>query len=290
MTTEEFKQNGNELAELLESKLEECKIDWMSLLFTKGSSVTGTHPESNFNITVQRDAYLLVSVKASAVGLLETMKPLLVAYMGDIQPICQYVFIPDDSLKTVTLEWDILNPKERILEIVNGKAGNVEDLVLFGYDLAEFTNSEAKKQFAEQEAERIKNARIYGIDLGCIKSEDGVENYPEWKLFLTIDTLGYYLWWQRHEESYGRIEQVDTTEQQYGIAYLVNQTRKYGVELAEPQVDKTLSPTESYNKWYAFWKEWMKSFSDDDWRVVDGKISKGEDISEYLPEKSWNEE
>ncbi|MDR2541654.1 MAG: hypothetical protein LBD11_08115 [Candidatus Peribacteria bacterium] len=287
MTTEELKKNGNELAELLKDRLH-CEIDWLKLLLTSGSAVSGTHSESNFNITVQRDAYLLVSVKVSAMNLLESMKPLLMTYMGDAQPICQYVLTYDDG-KMVTLEWDILDPKARISEIVNGKVGNVEDLVLFGYDLAEFTHPEMKRQFEEQEAERIKNARIYGIDPGCIKPEDGVEDWPEWKLFSTIDALGGYIWWQHHEESHGRCEHVDTTEQKYGIAYLVNQTRKYGVELAEPQVDETLSPTESYQKWYAFWKQWMKSFSDEVWSVVNAKISKGEDISEYLPKNSWKE-
>jgi hypothetical protein len=28
---------------------------------------------------------------------------------------------------------------------------------------------------------------------------------------------------------------------------------------------------------------------DETWRVVDRKISKGEDITEYLPKNNWNE-
>lgn len=287
MTTNEFRKNGDELAELLQEKIPNCEVDPFSLLMSSGSSVAGTINSESFSITVQRDSYLLVSAKK--MDLVESMKAVLSEYMEN-EPICQYQQTIND-MPLATMEWDIQNPKNRIEEIVNGSAlkHKAENLMLFGYNLEDFTNEEARKKFQEKETERIKNARIFGIDTGCFNPEE-VEKYSECELFCNIESLGYYLWWQRHEESHERVEHVDLTEQEFGISYLVNQTRKYGVELAEPQVDKHLSPTESYQKWYGFWRKWMSSFDDKTWELLQQKIKKQEDISEYLPERKWNEE
>jgi hypothetical protein len=288
MTTEEFKKNGEELANLLEEKVPNCKIDYLSLRLSNGSKVSGSINAEPFHITVKRDEYLLVSAKG--ISILESMKPVLVEYMGNTEPICQYQQTIDGN-RLATMEWDIQNPKNRIADIVNGTAFDspAEELVVFGYNVEEFTNEEARKAFQKKESERIKNARIDGIDPGCVNPNE-VEAYSEWELFFAIDSLGYYLWWQKHEESHGRVEHVDLTDQQYGISYLVNQTKKYGVELPEPKVDQFLAATESYHKWYQFWKTWMKSFSDSNWKILEEKMKNKEDISDYLPKKKWNEE
>jgi len=283
MTREESQKNGEELAKLLEERLQ-CKTDPLLLYIYGGSKVEGIIGKEAFKITVKRDEYLMISSKEMTT--LESMKPTLVEYMGNV-PICQYTQTFEKGV-VATMEWDIQNPKDRITKIVNGKLKYpAENLALFGYNLEDFTNDEAKRKFEEAEAERIKNARIHGIDPGCMNPEE-VEKMSECDLFCAIESLGYYLWWQRHEESHGRVEPVDLTEHQYGVSYLVNQTRKYGVELEDPQVDKSLAPTESYQKWYHFWKNWMNAFSDPEWREFEAKREKGEDISAYLPKKKWN--
>ena len=78
--------------------------------------------------------------------------------------------------------------------------------------------------------------RIYGIDPGSIKEVEKINNLDEIDLWLTIDGLGYHIWWCNHAMSHGRIEKVDLTEEQYALEYLVYQTRKFGVELPEDMV------------------------------------------------------
>ena len=81
-------------------------------------------------------------------------------------------------------------------------------------------------------------SRIYGIDPGSIKDVDEFNNLDEIDLWMNIDGLGFYLWYCNHEMADGRMSRVDLTEEQYAMEYMVYQTKKFGVELRDPEEGK----------------------------------------------------
>jgi len=137
--------------------------------------------------------------------------------------------------------------------------------------------------------ENNKN-RIYGIDPGCIKDVDAVNDMNEVDLWLTIDALGYHIWYCNHAMAHNRIKHVDLTEEQYAIEYLVNQTKKFGVELSDPEIGKHVQQTPSYLAWYSFYNKHFKEvLSKEQWDKFMIAKQNNEDISQYLPEGSWKD-
>ena len=98
------------------------------------------------------------------------------------------------------------------------------------------------------------------------------------------------LWRLNHDMADGRIEEVDTTDIQYGLEYLVNKTRKFGVELPEPEAGKHLEPTESYLTWFKFFHDhfhyWL---TDEEWKNYQKARKNKEDVSAYMPQGSWKD-
>lgn len=132
--------------------------------------------------------------------------------------------------------------------------------------------------------------RIYGIDPGSISEVEKINNLDEIDLWLTIDGLGYHIWYCNHAMSHGRIDKVDLTEEQYALEYLVYQTRKFGVELPEAEEGKHLVGTPSYYAWYSFYSNHFKNvLTDKEWEQFQILKAKGEDVSKYLPSGSWKE-
>ena len=132
--------------------------------------------------------------------------------------------------------------------------------------------------------------RIYGIDPGCIKDVDAVNNMNEVDLWLTIDALGYHLWYCNHAMAHNRIEYVDLTEEQYAIEYLVNQTKKFGVELEEPAIDKHITPTPSYRAWFKFYDNHFKNvLTNEQWNAFQQAQKDGQDTSAFMPTGNWTD-
>ena len=132
--------------------------------------------------------------------------------------------------------------------------------------------------------------KIYGIYPGCIKDVDAINNMSEIDLWLTIDGLGYHIWYCNHQIAHERIERVDLTEEQYAMEYMVYQTKKFGVELSEPEIGKHIEPSMSYAAWYSFYSNHFKNvLSDEEWNAFMNAKNLGEDISKYLPQGSWKD-
>ena len=79
-------------------------------------------------------------------------------------------------------------------------------------------------------------------------------------------------------------------EEQFNLEYLTYYTRKFGVEFDnEPIFGKHIEQSKSFKKWYNFWKNYLSSIDLDTYKSLSKDISLGNDISSYLPNKSWNE-
>lgn len=278
-----------ELDELLKAKLgKDIETDAFSKLI---GCLIGTYKGEPFNITFVRNECLLISISKNGKALLEQIQPILSGAMGS-NPICSY----DLQCEGIegkdpepTIEWDIKDPESRIKEVVNGRAfsknAKLYKLKLFGDRKIE-TYIENEKQ----KLDRIANARIYGIDKGSINDVKEINNLNETDLFFNIDAMGGHIWRCKHEMSHGRIPQIDLTEELYAIEYMVYQTKKFGVELDEPQIDQHIIPTPSYLAWFRFYdNHFKKNLTNEQWNVFQKAQREGKDVSAFMPTGNWQD-
>ena len=278
-----------ELNDLLEKKYGE-RLNTDSLRAFMGQ-IQGTLDSKKISISYNGE-YLLLSTSADSREILDELLPLLTEVIGNVKPICSYD-LQSEGLKEneamPTIEWDLTNPENRIKEIVNGRAfsdkSKILNLKLYNdKNISDYLETEQEKE------ERIKNARIYGIDPGCLKDPEKIKNLNEVDLYLMIDALGGHIWRCRHEMAHGRIEQFDLTEEQYALEFMVYQTKKFGVELDEPAIDKHITPTPSYNAWYKFYSNHFRyTLTDEEWNAFQKAQQNGEDTSKFMPEGNWKD-
>lgn len=282
--------NHFELADLLKSKLgDDVDIDSMATLMGK---VCGTYKGKKFNVTFKRNDYLLISIANGSGDLLKEMEPILKDAMGD-EPICSYSLQSaglEENEAMPTIEWDVKEPESRIKEVVNGRAfsdgAKLHDLILFGgREIANYVEDDKAK------AERIANARIYGVDPGCIKDPEKIKNLSEIDLYFMIDTLGGIMFSAWHATKRDD-KPADLTEEQYAIEFCVYQTKKFGVDdLPEPEIDKHIPKTSKYNTWYTFYNNHFKNvLTNEQWDAYQMAKKENEDISEFMPKGSWKDQ
>lgn len=284
-----FVSSAFELEKMLKAKFcDDIEIDAFSALM---GGVDGEYKGERFKVSFLRDNYLLISISNSGRSLLEQLQPVLSGAVGE-NPICCYDLQSDgleekDAMPTI--EWDIKDPESRIKEIVNGRAFSGGDklhgLKLFGdRKLENYVEDEKAK------IDRITNARIYGVDKGCIIDSEEINKLDEVDLYFRINAMGGHIWRCRHEMAHGRISQIDLTEEEYAIEYMVYQTVKFGVELPEPQIDKHITTTPSYIAWFKFYDSHFKYvLSDSQLKCFQQLKKEGKDVSAFLPAGNWQD-
>lgn len=254
--------------------------------------IEGSIDKKRIKITFKPNNYLLISTASTSKEILDELSPILKEVMGNVAPICSYDLQSEgieekDSLPTI--EWDIKDPESRLINIINGRAfsddSKIHNLTLY--------NSKKIEDYLESEQEkedRIKNARIYGIDPGCIKDIETINNLSEVDLYFNIDAIGAHLWHCKHEMAHGRIEEFDLTEEQYALEYMIYQTTKFGVEFPEPTIDKHIIATPSYQAWYNFYSNHFKNIlTDEQWNAFQEAQKTGQDTSAFMPTGHWTD-
>lgn len=282
--------NSYELNEFLEKKYGE-RLNTDSFAAMMGS-VRGTLDSKKINITFKGNEYLLISTASNSKEVLDELLPVLTEVMGNTQPICSYDLQSsglEEKDAMPTIEWDVVAPENRIKEIVNGRAfsdgARILNLKLYnGKEVSNYLESEQEKE------DRIKNARIYGIDPGSISDVEKINNLSEVDLYFAIDAMGGHIWRCRHDMSHGRIPEIDLTEEQYALEYMVYQTTKFGVELPAPEIDKHVTATPSYNAWYKFYSNHFKAvLTDEQWNAFQQAQRNGQDTSAFMPSGHWTD-
>ena len=282
--------NSWELEQLLEKKYgERFEADFLSSL---RDGVSGSFDSKRFHITFKGGEYLLISTSSDGKAILDELLPTLTEVMGNEKPICSYDLQcsgteEDDAMPTI--EWDVVAPEDRIKEIVNGRAFSDETKILNlklnnGKNISDYLESELEKE------DRIKNARIYGIDPGSIKDVEKINNLSEVDLYFMISEMAKHIRRCKHEMYHGRIPEIDLTDEEYALEYMVYQTTKFGVELPEPQIDKHITITPSYKAWYIFYADhFNNTFTSEKWKEFQKARENGEDISTYMPSGNWTD-
>lgn len=278
------------LYELLSKKYgKRLQVEPLSAL---GGAVQGKFDGSLFNLTFKSGEYLLLTVGPNGRHVIDELTTVLKSVMNDCEPIIKYDMNyagkGQDMIKP-TIEWDIQDPEGRIKEIINGRAfpdkPEITNIELFnGKSIEDYVETK------EEQEERIKNARIYGIDTGSIQDVETINNLGEVDLFFQIYSLGHHIWRCNHDMAHGRIPQIDLTEEQYALEYMVYLTTKFGVELAEPEIDQHIRATESYNAWYQFYSNHFNyTLTNDEWKEFMTLKEAGEDVSAYMPKGDWRD-
>ena len=281
--------DSNQLNELLEKKYgERLSTEPFAILIDR---VEGTLDSKKFCISFKGNKYLLISTDPDSRDVLDELLPLLTEVMGGEKPICSYDLQKpkmEEKDAMPTIEWDVEAPEDRIKEIANGRAftySKVHNLKLY--------NSKKVEDYLESEQEkedRIKNARIYGIDPGSIKDVEAINNLSEVDLYFNIDAMVGHIWRCSHDMNHGRIPEIDLTEEQYALEYMVYQTTKFGVELPEPTIDKHITATPSYNAWYEFYSKHFKHvLTQEEWNAFQQAKKAGEDTSAFMPSGHWTD-
>ncbi|MDF2865886.1 MAG: hypothetical protein K0R72_704 [Clostridia bacterium] len=282
--------NHFELADLLRSKLgDDVDIDSMAILMGK---VCGTYKGQKFNITFKRKAYLLISIAKTDTDLLKEIEPILNDAMGE-QPICSYSLQSaglEENQAMPTIEWDFEDPENRIKEVVNGRAfsdgAKLHNLILFGNrEISSYVEDDKAK------ADRIANARIYGIDPGYIKDPEKIKNMSEIDLYFMIETLGGIMFSAWHATKRDT-QPADLTEEQYAMEFCVYQTKKFGVDdLPEPEIDKHIPRTSKYNTWYTFYNNHFKNvLTNEQWNAFQIARKENKCVLEFMPKGNWKDQ
>jgi len=129
---------------------------------------------------------------------------------------------------------------------------------------------------------------------GSLKAEaiEILENGPEVSVYLFIDQLGGFLWRTHHDAAHGRIKiteklQKDITNTQYAVEYAVLKSRRFGVEIETPEKGKHIVRTESYNKWFRWWDDYVSGLLEEQFRDLDHLLATNQDVSMYRPKGDW---
>jgi hypothetical protein len=152
--------------------------------------------------------------------------------------------------------------------------------------------------------EMKEKQRIYGEDKGNLtpetleKIDQLLKEDPkraELFIYFLFDECDLFCWRYNHLKPSG-YEIPHTAETQkdyenvnYARFYLIGLTKNFGVTF-EPRDEMKVNMSESFNKWYNFWKNFIQGMSEEKWQNFSKAFSNDEDISEYLPRNTWNDE
>lgn len=239
--------------------------------------IVGTLDSKNISISYDGNNYLVLSLTSECEELLNELLPIIKESIGGFEPICDYKVVSKKSnVKNpmLVLEWDFKTPDERIKDIVNGYAFS-KDVKAFDINLY---NGKEIRDYKEIED------KIYGIYPGSIEDVEKINNLNEIDLFLAIDSLSYSLWKKKKDISLN----IDTTEDEYALDYMIYQTTKFGVDLSIPIDGNRIFKTSSYIAWYSFYKNHFKK-NKDTWKRFLYAKKNNFDISEYLPKGNWKD-
>lgn len=133
------------------------------------------------------------------------------------------------------------------------------------------------------------NTRIYGIDPGNLPYPEEIISQKELELYLRIDSLATVIFRLQNDVK-DNDDPDNLTEYQYALEFCMYQTRKFGVELPNAEIDKHVLRTESYNKWTSFWhNHFINVLSSEEKWACNQAWKNGEDISRFLPNVNWQE-
>lgn len=274
-----------DLVELLEKKYgKRFEADYFSLLL---GGAAGSFDSKKIVISFESGKSLILSIPQDGKEVSDELLPTLTEVMGNEKPICSYdlqISKTEEKDSVYTIEWNVVAPEKRIKELVNGDAYSPESKI---HNLTLY-NGKCANDYLEKD--KVKRVRIYGIDPGSIENVESINNLCEVELFFAIYELGKHIWNCNHNMMYGRIIEIDLTEEKYAYEYMIYQTTKFGVELPEPQIGKHIHVTPSYAVWYKFYADhFYHTLTDEQFEAFLMARKNGQDTSAFMPSGHWTD-
>lgn len=272
-----------DLEQLLEKKCKNYETidDFFNLL----GGVVGKYKGFEIKINFSKNEYLLISTDIEGKTVLDELIPVLSDAIGGYEPICEYDFLAKGEKEALpTIEWDIKDPEGRVREIANGRAfasgGECLNIRLFG--------NRKISDYLEDENIKQKGIRIYGIDPGFLDNKDQIDQLSDVDLYFAIENLSKIIASTIQNASHDGIPNL--IEEQYAIEYCAYQTKKFGVELAEPEYGKHILSTSSYEAWYNFYdNHFKKELTDEELSEYQENKKQGKDVLKYMPKGNWKD-
>ena len=119
--------------------------------------------------------------------------------------------------------------------------------------------------------------------------QEKFKTFPEYKVYFMIEECGGFIWRMNHDLGDGRIEDTpdgaiakDIERIREIQQLLADELPRFGVKVKNKTTGRV---TEDYIEWYNYWHDWHKGMSDEQWRMVNNRLSRKEDITEFLPEE-----
>jgi hypothetical protein len=144
-----------------------------------------------------------------------------------------------------------------------------------------------EKIMVENEQQEVKEFGTYPgyLTPDAIKA---LEEGPEVAVYLAITEIGGFMWTLKHDAS-GR--QLKTTPEQdaefveahYALEFVVLKTRRFGVEIADPEPGGHVERTESYNAWFRRWDGYIKSLSELQWSELTRRLANNDNVLAFQP-------
>lgn len=123
--------------------------------------------------------------------------------------------------------------------------------------------------------------KIYGIYPGSIKYLEEIDNLNEVELFLAIQSLNNYILTSKE------LNECDLQDDEYALEYLINKTKKFGVEIEKDKNGKIIKNGDFLNWCEYYMKYFTKVLSREEFRKFLDLKSRGYNVSKYLPNGSY---
>ena len=222
--------------------------------------------------------------------ILDLVVPALNKAMDNNKPIARFDIREYGNEKDIPapyIEWNIINPEERLKELANnrgvGERAEVLNLeILNGKTINDYLDTKEETQ------ELMKNSKVYGIYSAFI---DPAKNAitPEYVIYMSICQLESEVETGEILNRIGLFGHIDIEDKKYALDFFKQSTTRFGVEMREPVLEKRVVETSSYSAWKAFWYNHFKDFTKEQLDTLfDIAMSNG-DASEYLPNCDWKD-
>jgi hypothetical protein len=246
----------------------------------------GKYKGKEFYFSYEKNNYLIFTISVDGKEELEELRKVLTTAMGNNEPVCYYDLLSssetDEQKAEPTYDWDVKNPQERMKNIVNGTAFSNGQKCLN----IKLTRDIQVADLIETDKSKIKISGVYPGYL-TVKQVEEINNYSEAQIYHTIKAVSSAIWSHWHATKRDDVK-PDFTESEYGLQYIMYLTKKFGVELSEPEIGRKLQATPTYVAWYNWWDIYFqKELSADEWDKYQQLIRQGKDVSMYRPSGDW---
>jgi hypothetical protein len=135
--------------------------------------------------------------------------------------------------------------------------------------------------------------KVYGEYPGFLSKEgiDIVSNGNELDLYMTINSIGHFIWRMNHDMADGRIELKpglvhDLLEAQYAIEFAVTNTNRFGIDITKGTETEHVKPSDNYYTWLRAWDDYIQyELNEDEYNKLMDLIKNNGDYSMYRPKE-----